>query len=93
MKTVQDLINISITEIIQDQDSGIVPVGVKSFGDLHDYVDANCYGGFCDDDGILDELIELHGGRDADEGVPQAVMDFINSVQDGVDAWLKAQLS
>lgn len=42
---VQDVLN----EIEDDMMTGTVPRDVASFGDLHDYVDANCYGGFCDD--------------------------------------------
>lgn len=35
-------------EILRDVRAGIVPAGVRSFAALHDHVDANCYGGFCD---------------------------------------------
>lgn len=36
-------------EILADMKSGLVPDSVKNFGDLHNYVDANCYGGFCEE--------------------------------------------
>ena len=36
-------------EILDDVRNGYVPVSVTHFGDLHDFIDANCYGGFCDD--------------------------------------------
>ena len=39
-----------IAELCEDIASGLVPSTVSSFAELHDYVDANCYGGFCDDD-------------------------------------------
>jgi len=31
-------------DIVDDVAAGIVPITVKSFGELHDYVDANMYG-------------------------------------------------
>ena len=67
-----------------------VPVNVADFSELNDYCDANVLGGFCDDGGITDQLIEAHGGRDSDEGMPQGVLDFMNAAQDAVDAWIKA---
>lgn len=35
-------------EILADVAGGKVPVSVGSFGELHDHMDANEYGGFCD---------------------------------------------
>lgn len=32
-------------EILQDVKAGIVPSTVSEFAELHDFVDANCYGG------------------------------------------------
>lgn len=43
------LIELSKKEIIADVLAGIVPATVASFSDLHDYVDANCYGGMCEE--------------------------------------------
>lgn len=64
-------------EIAQDQLDGIVPVGVHSFADLHDYVDANTYGGMADPDGPLSHL---SGG---------AFIAAANKVIDQLDKWLK----
>jgi hypothetical protein len=36
-------------EIWADVRKGVVPITCKSFSELHDYVDANCYGGFCEE--------------------------------------------
>jgi len=36
-------------EILADMASGTVPTEVRTFSALHDYVDANVYGGLCDD--------------------------------------------
>lgn len=63
-------------EILDDIAKGVVPSDVASFSELHDYVDANEYGGLCEEgatDGPVEEFIAL--GR---------------IVQDEVDAWLKA---
>lgn len=76
-------------QIQHDVISGVVPADVGSFGNLHDYVDANCYGGFCDDH-VADRLIEHFGGRDEHEGMPQGMLDYLNAAQEEIDAWIKA---
>ena len=70
-------------EILRDIEEGVVPASVASFGELHDYVDANVYGGITEDapwvtpDGSLDlEWIDI--------------TDAANEMQNRVDAWLKA---
>lgn len=40
----------SKSEILADIADGTVPATVATFSELHDYVDANCYGGLCDDE-------------------------------------------
>lgn len=75
-------------EIRADIASGRVPATVSGFAELHDYVDANEYGGYCED-AFADALIEEFGGRDEDEGMPQAFLDFINAAQDVIDVWLQ----
>lgn len=49
----------AMTEIMDDISRGVVPVNVKSFDELHEYVDANEYGlaDFKFDD--FDELVEF----------------------------------
>ena len=74
-------------EILLDMQNGDVPTTVKTIGDLHDFIDANCYGGFCDDD-YADFLIAHFGGRDEQESMPQAMLDFMNACQNLVDEWL-----
>ena len=69
---------------------GIIPPTVKCFGDLDDHVDANEYGGFCVDE-YADLLIELFGGRDEHEGMPQALIDFIDEAQEAIDDWMTAE--
>lgn len=75
-------------EIIDDVKSGLVPADCPSFSSLHDYVDANCYGGFCEDS-KLQALIEHFGGRDENEGMPDALMDYLNDAQYAIDRWIK----
>jgi hypothetical protein len=74
-------------EILTDVRLGLVPVNVQSFAMLHDYRDANAYGGFCDDT-VADLLIEHFGGRDSDEAMPDGFVAFMNSAQGMIDAWL-----
>ena len=65
-------------EIREDMGSGVVPPSVAAFGDLHDYVDANEYGGFCED-GVCDRF-PSH----------DAFIGFVDAAQGEVDAWLKS---
>jgi hypothetical protein len=64
-------------EITDDMAFGIVSTEVRSFSELHDFVDANTYGGICDADGTWDDV-------GTDQG-----LEAINDVQDAVDQWLK----
>lgn len=82
------IIQQSKEEILQDINSEVVPKNVESFSQLQDYVDANCYGGLCEDK-LFDELLEHFGGRDKNEGMPDGMTDFINKVQDSIDIWIK----
>ncbi len=70
-------------EIRRDIARGTVPATVRTFAELHDYVDANEYGGACetDEDGL--------GWWDGDEAQRAAAMTFWNRVQDAVDAWIR----
>lgn len=78
-------------EIFDDIDAGKLPVDVASFSALHDYVDANAYGGFCEDE-IADALIKYFGGRDKHEGMPEGMVSFINEAHESIDVWLKLRL-
>lgn len=75
-------------EIIEDIKAGRVPADCPSFSALHDYVDANCYGGFCEDD-VMQALLEHYGGRDENEGMPDELMDYFNEAQNSIDLWIK----
>lgn len=60
---------------------------ITCFADLNDHVDANEYGGFCEDQ-FADALIAHFGGRDAHEGMPQGMLDYINAAQTAIDDWI-----
>jgi len=75
-------------EILSDVENGIVPPTVASFSELHDYVDANLYGGT---EALLDELDA--DVPDTDEGHSNALTalcDLANPAMDTVDSWIKA---
>jgi hypothetical protein len=74
-------------EVLVDIALGRVPDSVRSFSKLHDYVDANGYGGFCEDR-FLASLIDAFGGRDAGEALPDKLMALMNDAQSKVDEWL-----
>ena len=61
-------------EILHDIKSGVVPSSIVSFSDLHDYVDANEYGGATDSGSPYNV---------ADMGI-----EFWAGVQDVVHEWL-----
>jgi hypothetical protein len=61
-------------EIQADIQAGRVPDNVQSFSELHDYVDANMYGG-------AEKLLEKFG-LDVAAGI-------LNKAQDQVEAWIK----
>lgn len=73
----------SQAEILADLAEGVVNSkgdtmtadAIGSFSDLHDYVDANCYGGLCDDDYPF---------------VIASDDDPSDAIQNAVDAWLRA---
>jgi hypothetical protein len=69
----------AITEIITDINDGVLPWDVNAWYVLDDYVDANCYGGLCDE-GPID------WGYDSELG--DAAMDPGYQVQDAVHNWL-----
>lgn len=69
-------------EILRDMACGIVPLTVTSFSELHDYVDANCYGGF----EALHDTVDTE-----DEAACEALWQFMNDAQTAVDHWLRTR--
>lgn len=88
MPTLDESIERMKQEIIEDIKAGRVPADCPSFSALHDYVDANCYGGFCEDD-VMQALLENYGGRDENEGMPDELMNYFNEAQNSIDRWIK----
>ncbi len=75
-------------EIIDDVKAGRVPADCPSFSELHDYVDANCYGGFCEDE-LMQALTDHFRGLDDTEGMPVTLIDYLNDAQNSIDCWIK----
>lgn len=91
-------------EILRDIALGIVPEAPESFGTLHDHVDANCYGGMCDDSDSeategrvlrgLDLIAFLFPDPEGSENFgtlnSQAGMDVCAELQAACDEWIRA---
>lgn len=75
-------------EIIDDVKAGLVPIDCPSFSSLHDYVDANCYGGFCENN-EMQALTDHFGEFGKDEGMPEALINYLNDAQNSIDRWIK----
>ena len=87
MITPQEMAEKMKVEIVSDMRSGIVPNSVRTFSQLHDYVDANCYGG---SEALLDEL-DSHAANDADHTSALNVLcDLMNPAMEIVNEWLAA---
>lgn len=67
----------------------VPPLTLTSFGELHDYCDANTLGGLCNDD-ICAEGNALFPDAEPDPGgiSTQGYMGAANAVQSAVDHWL-----
>lgn len=77
-------------EIRDDVRLGRVPDNVKSFAELHDYVDANEYGGLFCEDSVVAHL-NSQFGRGPDDDMPAAMVDFINEAQNVVNDWMATE--
>lgn len=78
--TIDQTVSRMKVEILTEIESGRIPDSVQSFSDLHDYVDANEFGGMCEDS-IADPIIESLGDYDA-------FIDYVNHCQCIVHEWL-----
>jgi hypothetical protein len=78
-QTIDPVVERAKREVLADIRSGRVPASVRDFSELHDYVDANEYGGACETDSDV-----------AFDGFTEEQVDFWNEVQNRVDAWIKA---
>lgn len=75
-------------EIQEDAKNEVIPSEIWEFGDLHHYVDANKYGGLCDDE-RLEALIAEHGGREDDGSLPSSLVNLITEAEGIVGRWLE----
>ena len=75
-RSLPDVVAMMRAEILACIRSGQIPQTVLTFSDLHDYVDANEFGGFCDPRCTLDV------GADRD-------CAFVNDAQDAIHYWLQ----
>lgn len=76
-------------EIQADTAAGVVPACVRDFRTLHDYVDANEYGGMCDPAlrPTIDRVFPNHASRHPDKDDTVAAL---NEIQEQLDTWLQA---
>jgi len=58
----------------------VLPIDTRDFATLHDYVDANCYGGICDDDEPCDWTRGIHHGADAGSRVLDALASWLKTL-------------
>jgi hypothetical protein len=87
LQSIESTVAIMKDEIIRDIHSGLVPRSVRSFRELHEHTDPNCYGGFCEENGLLDALFAEYG-VDADNWLAQAGIDYIDACQNAINDWL-----
>ncbi|WP_232232654.1 hypothetical protein [Cupriavidus sp. amp6] len=76
-------IELGKAQIQQEIASGRIPLTVKTYSALHDYVDANEFGGLCADDGDLPHLFPRATERDA-----EVFCEAANRVQQALETWL-----
>jgi hypothetical protein len=88
MMTTEEITKRMKQEILADVVAGRVPIAIESYADLHDYIDANCYG---DTESLFDELHDA--APDTEEGHIDAwnsFCDVMNPAIAVVDAWIRS---
>ena len=87
MITSQELADRMIAEILYDVSAGVVPRSVKTFSELHEYVDANCYGG---SEKLLDEIsVEFPQTDEGHTAALNKLVDVMNPAMEIVNEWLE----
>lgn len=75
-------------EILEDVSAGTVPAGVAGYTELHEYVDAYCYGGtevlF---DAAHDAVPDTEEGH---TGAWNSFCDLVNPAIEAVDEWIRS---
>ena len=79
---------ISCEEVLEYAADGRVPCTVATFSELHDYMDANCLAGLCDDS--LGPIFEAIFGREGDDTgwFSDGFIAAVNTLQDRVHQWI-----
>lgn len=77
-------------EILQDELFGSINGPVLRFSDLHNWVDANCYGGMCEEmfAEVGNHLFPRTKSEDDEVMFSQALIGACNRIQDALDAWI-----
>lgn len=76
-KSKENVISDMKKEILELIENGTIPKTISSFSELHDYIDGNELGGFCEDDCPFNHS-------------SQEDTDFLNYCQDTIDTWIKS---
>ncbi len=86
MITVQEMIDRTKAEIVQDVRAGLVPAAIDSFFEIYKYVDPNCYGG-------AEELFHQIVTASQTDAEQQKKLDIVYGImkpaREAVDAWIK----
>lgn len=78
-------------EVYNDVRNGVVPASVGSFSELHDYTDANKYGGAFDWPSMPSDIAPRGESLSSEQDAYLSLHCRLwNAVQNSVDAWLKA---
>jgi hypothetical protein len=73
-------------EIVADVENGIVPATVADFSSLHEFVDANCYGGASE---LFGEIVTESSTDEEHQAKLDKLGAIVNPAIDIVDAWIK----
>ena len=84
----QDRIALAKSSIVALVAVGTIPATVATFSELHDYIDANELGALCDVSTWPAMAEDEDGNADPEDHA--AWMAEIATVQDTVDAWIRA---
>lgn len=85
--TLEELTEAIKQEVLQLMRAGTIPVTVRTFSELHDHCDANCLGGLCKDE-VFNAIWTSFGALNDPAGMPDGMVNLINTAQDAVNAWL-----
>lgn len=85
--TLEELTEAIKQEVLQLMRAGAIPASARTFSELHDHCDANCLGGLCKNE-MFDAIWTSFAPLGTPSGMPDGMVNLINSAQAAVDAWL-----